>query len=166
MAVRVPAGADGRLRGFRIAGDAEHPLGVGIRIGECQAEIDDVEISGAIEAGIVLEKGARAVVRGSYVHDSVGAGIVVRAGAAPQLWHNVVTANGKVAGSPVAGIELEAGAVPVLFGNIVRGNGDDQIAGLPPDRRADVARDNIVGPPPAPPRPRRPAGALSLSLEP
>ncbi len=152
-AVRAPAGADGRLAGFRIAGDAEHPLGVGIRVGECQAEIDDVDISGAIEAGIVLEKGARAVVRGSYVHDSVGAGIVVRAGATPQLWHNVVTANGKVAGSPVAGIELEAGGVPVLFGNIVRGNGDDQIAGLPPERRADVARDNIVGPPPAPPPP-------------
>ena len=111
-AVRAPAGADGRLAGFRIAGDAEHPLGVGIRVGECQAEIDDVEISGAIEAGIVLEKGARAVVRGSYIHDSVGAGIVVRAGATPQLWHNVVTANGKVAGSPVAGIELEAGGAP------------------------------------------------------
>jgi len=157
-AVRVPAGADGRLVGFRIAGDAEHPLGVGIRIGECQAEIDDVEISGAVEAGIVLEKGARATVRGSYVHDSVGAGIVVRAGSAPQLWHNVVTANGKVAGSPVAGIELEAGAAPVLFGNIVRGNGDDQIAGLPPERRADVARDNIVGPPPAPPPGPRPPG--------
>ena len=152
-AVRVPAGADGRLSGFRIAGDAEHPLGVGIRVGECQAEIDDVEISGAIEAGIVLEKGARAVVRGSYIHDSVGPGIVVRAGGSPQLLHNTVTANGKVAGGPVAGIELEAGAVPVLFGNIVRGNGDDQIAGLPPERRADVARDNIVGPPPAPPPP-------------
>jgi serine/threonine protein phosphatase PrpC len=152
-AVRVPAGADGRLTGFRIAGDAEHPLGVGIRVGECQAEIDDVEISGAIDAGIVLEKGARAIVRGNYVHDSVGVGIVVRTGAAPQLWHNVVTANGKVAGSPMAGIELEAGAVPVLFGNIVRGNGDDQIAGLAPDRRADVTRDNIVGPTPAPPAP-------------
>ncbi len=125
-AVRVPAGADGRLVGFTISGDAEHPLGVGIRVGECQAEIDDVEISGAMEAGVVLEKGARAVLRGSYIHDSVGAGIVVRAGASPQVWHNVVTANGKVAGSPVAGIELEAGAAPVLFGNIVRGNGDDQ----------------------------------------
>jgi PPM family protein phosphatase len=156
-AVRVPAGADGRLSGFRIAGDADHPLGIGIRVGECQAVIDEVEISGAVEAGIVLEKGARAVVRGSYVHDSVGAGIVVRAGASPQLWHNVVTANGKVAGSPMAGIELEAGAAPLLFGNIVRGNGDDQIAGLPPERRADVARDNIVGPPaPPPPAPRPP----------
>ncbi len=149
--VRVPAGADGRLAGFRIAGDAGHPLGIGILVGDCQAVIDDVEVSGAIEAGIVLEKGARAFVRGSYIHDSVGAGIVVRAGASPQLRHNVVTANGKVAGRPVAGIELEAGAAPILFGNIVRGNGDDQIAGLPPERRADVARDNIVGPPPAPP---------------
>jgi hypothetical protein len=150
-AVRVPAGADGRLAGFRITGDAEHPLGVGIRVGDCQAVIDDVEVSGAIEAGIVLEKGARAVVRGSYIHGSVGVGIAVRAGASPQLWHNVVTANGKVAGRPVAGIELEAGAAPLLFGNIVRGNGDDQITGLPPERRADVARDNIVGPPTPPP---------------
>jgi serine/threonine protein phosphatase PrpC len=157
VAVRAPAGADGQLVGFRIAGDAGHPLGVGIRVGECQAHIEDVEISGAMEAGIVLEKGARAVVRGSYIHDSVGAGLVVRAGAAPQLWHNVVTANGKAGGSPAAGIALEEGAAPVLFGNIVLGNGDDQIAGLPAARRADVARDNIVGPPPPPtPAPRPP----------
>jgi hypothetical protein len=143
--------------GFRIAGDAGHPLGVGIRVGECQAHIEDVEISGAMESGIVLEKGARAVVRGSYIHDSVGAGLVVRAGAAPQLWHNVVTANGKAGGSPAAGIALDDGAAPVLFGNIVLGNGDDQIAGLPAARRADVARDNIVGPPPPPtPAPRSP----------
>ena len=158
-AIRVPAGADGRITGFRIAGDAEHPLAVGVRIGESQAEIDDVEVSGATDAGILLEKGARAVVRGCYVHDTVGAGILVRAGAAPQIVHNVVTANGRVAGSPVAGVELEAGATPVLFGNIVKGNGEDQIAGLPPERRADVARDNIVGPAPAPPTPApRPPG--------
>jgi hypothetical protein len=150
-AVRVPAGADTRFSGFRIAGDADHPLGVGIRVSESQAQIDDVEIAGAVEAGIVLEKGSRAVVRGSYIHDGVGPGLVVRAGAAPQLWHNVVTANGKNATSPVAGVELEEGAAPLLFGNIVRGNGDDQIAGLPAARRADVARDNIIGPPPAPP---------------
>jgi PPM family protein phosphatase len=155
-AVRVPAGADGRFSGFRIAGDTEHPLGVGIRVGESQAQIDDVEIAGAVEAGIVLEKGSRATVRGSYIHDGVGAGIVVRAGAAPQLWHNVVTANGKNHASPVAGVELEEGAAPLMFGNIVLGNGDDQIAGLPAARRADVARDNIVGPPPAPPTPTRP----------
>ena len=123
-----------------------------------RAQIEDVEISGAIEAGIVLEKGSRAVVRGSYIHDSVGAGIVVRAGAAPELWHNVVTANGKVGGSPVAGIELEEGAAPLLFGNIIVGNGDDQIAGLPAARRSDVARDNIVGAPAPAARPpvRRP----------
>jgi hypothetical protein len=155
-AVRVPAGADGRLAGFRIAGDAGHPLGVGIRVGESGAQIEDVEISGAIEAGIVLEKGSRAVIRGSCIRDSVGPGLVVRSGAAPELWHNVVTANGKSGSSPVAGVELEDGATPLLFGNIVLGNGDDQIAGLPAARRADVARDNIIGPPPAPPAPARP----------
>jgi PPM family protein phosphatase len=155
-AVLVPAGADGRLSGFRITGDAEHRLGVGIRVGDNQAQIDDVEIAGAVEAGIVLEKGTRAVIRGSYIHDAVGAGIIVRAGAAPQLWHNVVTANGKNGTSPAAGVELEDGAAPLLFGNIVLGNGDDQIAGLPAARRSDIARDNIIGQPPAPATVARP----------
>jgi serine/threonine protein phosphatase PrpC len=157
-AVRVPAGADGRLVGFRISGDADHPLGVGVRIGRNHAQIDDVEVSGALQAGIVVEQGSWAVVRASYVHDNLGPGIVVHGSAAPQLLHNVITANGRGGGQGGAAIELGDAANALLFGNIVVGNGEDQVAGLPASRRGEIARDNIVGLPPV--APKRPAGQL------
>jgi len=146
------AGTDAKLVGFRISGDADHPIDVGIVLEAGVGEVDDVEVSGAAKAGVVLQFGSRALVRGSYIHDNAGIGIVVGSGAAPQLRHNVVTANGKLGAKPLPGIELHEGAAPVLFGNIAIGNGDDQVAGLPPARRADVARDNIVGAPPTPPK--------------
>jgi hypothetical protein len=151
-AVRAPEGADGTLVGFRISGDADHPLGVGILIGRNQARFDDVEVSGALQAGIVVEPGSRAVVRGSYVHDNPGAAIVVHGGGAPQLLHNVITANGRGGGKGVAAIELRDAANALLFGNIVVNNGEDEVAGLPASRRGEIARDNIVGLAPAPPK--------------
>ena len=151
-AVHVPAGTSGRFAGFRISGDAEHPLGVGILVQDGSVEIDDIEVSGAMHAGIVFENGSRATLRAGYIHDNPGGGVVVRSGAAPTLAHNVIAANGRQNGKPRPGVEIQEPASPLLFGNIVLGNGEDQVAGLPVTRRPDVARDNIIGPPPAPPR--------------
>jgi serine/threonine protein phosphatase PrpC len=154
--VLFPPGAHGndaaaKLAGFRISGDVEHPVDFGILV-EAAGEVDDVEVSGAARAAVVLQSGSRAVVRGSYIHDNAGIGIVVRAGAAPRLQHNVITANGKSGARPLPGIEIQEGANPHLFGNIVLGNGDDQVVGLPAAGRADVVRDNIVGQPPTLPK--------------
>jgi hypothetical protein len=146
-------GPGGRLAGFRVAGDAEHRMDVGVLLREGAGAVEDVEIIGAATAGIVAEAASRGEVRACYVHDNAGVGILVHAGAAPQLFYNVITANGKAGSAkPLPGLELREGANPGLFGNIVRGNGDDQVVGAPAARRPDIARDNIVGAPPAPQR--------------
>ncbi len=52
----------GRLRGFVISGDQTHPLRIGIDINGSPVEIEETEVSGAIEAGIriggAIESGA------------------------------------------------------------------------------------------------------------
>jgi hypothetical protein len=116
-----------------------------------------VVVVGATQAAVLFEEGSGGVLRGSTLRDNAGPGVVVRPGAAPQLRHNVITANGKQPGKPKPGIELQDGARAVLFGNIVAGNGDDQVAGLPPASRPDVLRDNVIGLP-VPVLPSRRAG--------
>jgi PPM family protein phosphatase len=157
-AIVIPDGG-ARLSGFRIAGNEERPLSIGVRIRGTGAQIDDVEITGAMHAGVLFDEQAAGVVRGSAIHDNPAPAVVVRLGASATLLNNVITANGKKAGKLEPAVELHERCRASLFGNIIAGNGEDQVAGLPPASRADVLRDNIVGvsapPAPAPPA-RRP----------
>jgi PPM family protein phosphatase len=150
VAVLAPAGAS-RLAGFRISGESDRPLSVGIHVEGASIEIDDVEVAGASRAGIVIDGSSKAMLRGSYIHDNAGIGVEVRPGAAPSLLNNVIAANGRQAGKPRPGLEVQEPVRLRMFGNIVLGNGEDQVAGLPAANRADIARDNIVGTPAAPP---------------
>jgi PPM family protein phosphatase len=159
-AVVIAAGDRAVFSGFRVAGDAERPLAVGVRVNGMAAEIDDVEVVGATQAGVLFEEGAGGVLRGSALHDNDGPGVVVRPGASPALRNNVITANGKQAGKVRPGVELQDQARPVLFGNIVSGNGEDQVAGLPAASRGDVLRDNIIGIPAVPAAPIHRRGAV------
>jgi PPM family protein phosphatase len=156
-AVHVRARTRSRLSGFTVAGDAEHPLGTGVLVDRgAIVEIDDVEVSGASLAGVQIEEGARATLRASYLHDNGGVGVLIRPESFPRLLHNVISGNGRRAGWVQPGILLREPTALVCFGNIVAGNGDDQIHGLSAARRAEIARDNIVGPP-APPTAKPPA---------
>jgi hypothetical protein len=109
----VPAG---RFEGFRIAGDETHPLRTGILIVNSSIEADDIEISGAIEAGIRVEGESHPLLLGNFIHSNSGAGVVVHHPAVPRLVANQVSENG-------LGIETGPKAQPVLFRNIVERNG-------------------------------------------
>jgi serine/threonine protein phosphatase PrpC len=108
----VPAG---RLEGFRIAGDETHPLRTGILIVNSSVEADDIEISGAIEAGIRVEGDSHPLLLGNFIHSNSGAGVIVHHPAAPRLVANQVSENG-------SGIESDSKAQPVLFRNVVERN--------------------------------------------
>jgi serine/threonine protein phosphatase PrpC len=147
--------ADGaRIAGFRIFGDEQRQLAVGVHVSEAGCDIDDVEVSGALTAGIEIGEASRAVVRASYVHDNPGIGVIVRARSEPSLLHNVVSNNGRRSEPAKPGIDVEATARARLFGNIVANNGVDAIGGLTSAEREEVARDNIVGLPSAQPERR------------
>jgi serine/threonine protein phosphatase PrpC len=170
-AVTVAGGS--RLAGFKI--DAAG-LAAGVALAD-SAQIENVEISGAREAAVVFGTKSRGVLSSSYIHDNLASGVVVEDQAMPRLLHNVVTKNGLPgaaeaahAAAPAASgarraavpaprspaIVLRPGASAVFFGNIVAGNADDQIAGLVPEQRPDVVRDNVIG---LQASPARPAGS-------
>ncbi|HOC17993.1 MAG TPA: protein phosphatase 2C domain-containing protein [Vicinamibacterales bacterium] len=157
-AVQVRAGVASRISGFAIAASPGAPLAVGIAVGQAAVEIDDVEISGAETAGLLLENGSRALLRSSYVHDNPGTGVVVAPGALPRLLHNVIAANGRGARSGHAGIEVAPGVLPELFGNIVAGNGPAEVAGPSAALLQEWQHHNTIGIA-APAKPARPGGA-------
>lgn len=154
VAVSIGPGTAGRLAGFRIAGDDESPMAVGLRLEEAATEVEDVEISGATRAGIEIERGAGGAIRASHIHGNPGAGILVRSGSV-QLLHNVVSGNGRRQDALRPGLEKLEGARPVMFGNIVLNNGIEGIAGLDESEREQVLRENIVATGPRAVEPRQ-----------
>jgi hypothetical protein len=160
------------LSGFRIAGDAQAPLQVGLRLADSAVEVDGVEITGAQTAGIDVAGADRSAVRYSFVHDNPGGGVLVEAGAAPRLLDNLIAGNGRAPGAPPRpGVEVRDGARAELIENRFVGNGGGVL--LPsPERadevfawnsfpglgRADAVRAPAAAPPPQPPAPGRGRG--------
>jgi serine/threonine protein phosphatase PrpC len=173
-AVRLPSGASesdaavfaadiegAELSGFRIVGDAATPLGVGVFVRDAGVVLWDIEITGAQLTAIDFAGGARATLAAADVRDNPGAGLTVRAGAAPRIEHNVFFRNGMSEQAP-GGIVIEAGARPQIAGNIFHGLVADSLTALTPVDRAAVKAANVFiasengGPAPAPSNPRPP----------
>jgi hypothetical protein len=90
----VVAGVSGaELAGFRIVGDSATPLGTGVLIRGSQASIVDIEVTGAMNAAIVVDGMSFATIAASDVHDNPGAALTVRS-ASPRIVHNVFMRNG------------------------------------------------------------------------
>jgi serine/threonine protein phosphatase PrpC len=165
----VPAvtaqGVEGaRIAGFRIAGDAQAPLQVGLRLADSAVEVDGVEISGAQTAAIDLAGTDRSEIHHSYVHDNPGGGVLVEAGAAPRLRSNLLAGNGRAPGLPPhPGVEVRAGAQAELIENRFMGNGGGGVLLASPERAEEVflwnsfpgmsRADAVRAPAPAPGRP-------------
>ncbi len=127
--IRAPRGAaaavlvdlDGlaRVTGFTIGGGADRdPFDVGVLIRRGQAEVEDIDVSGASRAGIEISSTDAVVVRAVRVHGNASA-ILVRDNARPRLVHNVIE-RGPGAAQPVA-LSIERKARPVVTGNILVG---------------------------------------------
>jgi serine/threonine protein phosphatase PrpC len=140
----VPAvtaqGVEGaRIAGFRIAGDAQAPLQIGLRLADSAVEVDGVEISGAQTAGIDLAGADRSEIRHSYVHDNPGGGVLVEESAAPRLQSNLIAGNGRAPGAPPhPGVEVRAGAQAELIENRFLGNGGGGVLLASPERAEEI----------------------------
>jgi len=140
----VPAvtaqGVEGaRIAGFRIAGDAQAPLQVGLRLADSSVEVDGVEISGAQTAAIDLAGSGRSEIHHSYIHDNPGGGVLVEASAAPRLLSNLIAGNGRTPGAPPhPGVEVRAGAQAELIENRFVGNGGGGVLLASPERAEEI----------------------------
>jgi serine/threonine protein phosphatase PrpC len=159
---------DATLEGFRIAGDAQTPLQVGVRLADSDVSVDGVEITGAQTAAVDITGADRSEVRYSLLRDNPGGGVLVEAGATPRLLANLIAGNGRAPGAPLRpGVEVRDGARADLVENRFEGNGGGGVLLASPEHaaeafawnsfagagRADAVRVTAPQQQPGPPRP-------------
>jgi parallel beta-helix repeat protein len=133
-----------RIVGLKIAGGADAPLAVGLRLEDAQVEVSEVEVTGATEAGIEVSGADRSSIENSYVHDNAGAGVVVSGGAATRLRQNLIARNGtKTPKRP--GVEIRGEARPLLIENRIEGNGAAGVWVPSPERTDEILQWNQFG---------------------
>jgi serine/threonine protein phosphatase PrpC len=132
----------GGISGFVVQGANGARLEYGVRVTDANVELDDLEIAGAYAAAVQIAGRSTMRLRSSTIHDNPGIGVVVDAGAVPEILHNVITGNGRGA-APRAGIELRPGARGTIVGNIVKGNGR-AVEGASPAELARLHTQNAI----------------------
>jgi serine/threonine protein phosphatase PrpC len=154
-----------RLTGFRIVGSPQAPWAVGVRLDGSEVTIAEVEITGALSAGIETRGNDRSTVRDCYIHHNGGAGVVAVGEATPRLRGNLIASNGLRSSAPAPGVEIRDLAVPLMAGNRIEANGGPGIVLPSAGRAEELFRWNLFGaltreqavrvaaPPPTPPRP-------------
>lgn len=138
----------GRFGGFRVEADS---LPYGIYVAASDVVIEEVEVTGARRAGIVIDSSATATLRASFVQGNLGAGVWVRNGASPRLVNNWITGNGRGALRRAPGLRVDELATPLVEGNVIRENGaPPQLPSL--ERTGPVRQRNLLDDPPVPSR--------------
>jgi hypothetical protein len=133
--------ASGSLVGFRIVGDAQTPLGVGILIEGSGVSLVNVEVSGAATAAVSFARESSAELMSSDIHDNPGAALAIQAGARPRITHNVFNRNGLSQNTPAA-FTVEQGAVPLLQQNVFLGMRPDVFTSVDSATRLKLEHDN------------------------
>src|SRR5215204_508126 len=140
-AVVATGSASGSLVGFRIVGDAQTPLGVGILIEGSGVSLVNVEVSGAATAAVSFARESSAELMSSDIHDNPGAALAIQAGARPRITHNVFNRNGLSQNTPAA-FTVEQGAVPLLQQNVFLGMRPDVFTSVDSATRLKLEHDN------------------------
>ena len=140
-AVVATGSASGSLVGFRIVGDSQTPLGVGVVIEGSGLSIINVEVSGAATAAVSFARESSAELMSSDIRDNPGVALAIQAGARPRITHNVFNRNGLSQNTPAA-FTVEQGAVPFLQQNVFVGMRPDVFTGLDSESRLRLEHDN------------------------
>jgi len=154
----VIAGVVGvELAGFRVVGDAATPLGTGVLVRNSQASIVDIEVTGAVNAAIVVDGMSLATIQASDIHDNSGAALTIRSASA-RMAHNTFVRNGTSEHVRRSFI-IDDGANPLFTGNIFQDVGGDGLHDPGEGARARFDRDNWFADPrdvrsPSPSMPR------------
>ena len=82
-----------RISGFRIEPDATNTLQIGLLARDAALEIDDSEISGASDAGVVIQGNSTARLANNFIHDNAKAGVRVESATIPDMQGNHICDN-------------------------------------------------------------------------
>ncbi|HKH44306.1 MAG TPA: protein phosphatase 2C domain-containing protein [Thermoanaerobaculia bacterium] len=148
-AITAEGVSDARLAGFKIEGNAQGPLEIGLRLASSKIVVENVEISGAATAGIEIAGTDGSEIRESFVHDNPGTGVIVRDQAAPRLHGNYVYRNGAGPGPSSErlrpGIEIRDMARPQIVQNRIEENATAGIWVPAADRVDEIFGFNTFG---------------------
>lgn len=84
----------GHFRGIHISGDQTHPLRTGILIEDSTIDIENTEISGAIDAAVRIDGNSQPRISANFIHSNSGTGVMIGAHAGPLLTDNRISDNG------------------------------------------------------------------------
>lgn len=123
IAVIARGARNARIEGFRIIADKTHVLRIGVWITNSSVEVTDVEIAGAIEAGIRIDGSSEPKLLANFIHANSGPGVWIKDDGAPWLAGNWISENGRAPNNLHAGIEVDPRARPRFGKNSVIRNG-------------------------------------------
>ena len=83
-----------RISGFRILPDSTNTLQIGLLARDSAIEIDDSELSGASDAGVVIQGNSTARLSKNFIHENIKAGVRVESASVPDMQGNHICDNG------------------------------------------------------------------------
>jgi hypothetical protein len=126
------------LVGFRIAGENTAPLRTGVRVGHSDLSIVDVEVTGAITAGIDISEQSRVSLLGCDLHDNRGVAVAIRSGTSSRIAHSSFARNG----ASNRALLIQEPSEPEFFRNVFQGVNADVFGTLSDAARTALSRGN------------------------
>ena len=83
-----------RISGFRIGPDATNTLQIGVLTRDSALEIDDSEIFGGSDAGVVIQGNSTVRLTKNLIHENIKAGVRVESASVPDMQGNHICDNG------------------------------------------------------------------------
>lgn len=114
------------ISGLVVKADPGASLPFGIRISNSNVSIANVEVSGALKAGILIEGNSKSVLYGSQIHANTGPGIKISGAATPLVIGNLVSGNG-TSRLRDPGLYVAGNSNPEVKRNVFRENGGEAI---------------------------------------
>jgi PPM family protein phosphatase len=130
------------IAGFAIKIEPAAGLPFGVRISNSNVNISNVEVTGAMRAGVLIDGESGSVLIANFVHENAGPGILTAGVAKPLLIGNLVYANGRSRTHSGPGLYVTENSVPEVKRNIFSANGAEAIR-VPKEELKDRMMDNL-----------------------
>jgi PPM family protein phosphatase len=130
------------VSGIVIKAEPAAGLPFGIKISNSSVYISNMEVSGARNAGMLIDGNSGGIITGSYIYANAGSGILTSGSARPLMTGNLVYANGKSGNPKLPGLYITGNSNPEVKRNVFSGNGAEAIR-LQRQELKDRMMDNL-----------------------
>jgi serine/threonine protein phosphatase PrpC len=138
--------SDVKVSGLVVKADLAAALPYGAWIHDSTVELSNLDISGAVQAGVFFNGNSQTTLTGSFLHACLGPGIVVSDSAGPLLLGNVIYGNGISREKAAPGMVVSDNANPKALRNVFSGNGAGDIRVPGPELQKRMLDNLFAGP--------------------